>query len=271
MDTQPTMTDVMAVTPEQLTTMTPPEIDALNAVLGGEYARLDSKAEAAWEGLYGALLMDKVQDRYNSKRRVWPVNFAEAETLAQQHIDEGTEPSPKAALMHRIRTVEQYADGLRTALGRLESVRNEVHVLNQGPYKTLTGEWTRRGGWSRFFLVPDGHIHEGRQCFTLRPTTQLAWQPELSGQTEAEAVAKLGPYLCTHCFASAPLDWKKDPAEANRKPECPMSRKDATPYMDARMKRRNSKFADCPTCGENISVTSGWKFRTHPPKKTADQ
>jgi hypothetical protein len=65
-------------------------------------------------------------------------------------------------------------------------------------------------GWSRFFVVTssNGHVHSSMQCHTCRPTTRFGWLPRLSGKSEAEAVAELGPNLCTVCFESAPVEHK---------------------------------------------------------------
>ena len=64
-------------------------------------------------------------------------------------------------------------------------------------------------GWSRFFLVTSspGHVHSSMYCSTCRPTTTYGWLPELSGKDEPEAVAELGPTLCSVCFPSAPTEW----------------------------------------------------------------
>lgn len=73
-------------------------------------------------------------------------------------------------------------------------------------------------GWSRFFLVPDGHIHSSMGCSTCFPTTQFMWLYELSGLTEAQAVAEYGEILCSVCYPSAPVEWtngvnKRDAAQ----------------------------------------------------------
>jgi hypothetical protein len=64
-------------------------------------------------------------------------------------------------------------------------------------------------GWSRFWLVVSsvGHIHSTTACTTCFVTTEFALLPELSGSTEAEAVAGYGAVLCTVCFPSAPVEW----------------------------------------------------------------
>lgn len=63
-------------------------------------------------------------------------------------------------------------------------------------------------GWSRFFLVTSstGHVHSSTECHTCRDTTTYGWLPELSGESEADAVTKLGAVLCSVCFASAPVE-----------------------------------------------------------------
>lgn len=62
-------------------------------------------------------------------------------------------------------------------------------------------------GWSRFFLVTSsaGHVHSSTGCHTCRYSTTYGWMPELSGKSEAEAVAELGAVLCSACFPTAPV------------------------------------------------------------------
>jgi hypothetical protein len=69
-------------------------------------------------------------------------------------------------------------------------------------------EWRENGMWSRFLVVPGGHIHTNDGCFTLRADTRTAWLPELSGDTEADAVEVYGEVLCSHCYPSAPVAWQ---------------------------------------------------------------
>jgi hypothetical protein len=70
-------------------------------------------------------------------------------------------------------------------------------------------EFVSRGRWSRYFLVVTngtGHIHSSMNCSSCRPTTQYAWQPHMSGSSEAAAVGEYGSDMCTVCFPSAPTD-----------------------------------------------------------------
>lgn len=72
--------------------------------------------------------------------------------------------------------------------------------------KPLESEFTRRGGWLRYFLVTNGngHVHRGMDCATCFPTTEYAWLPTLSGCDETAMVAEWGEKACTVCFPAAP-------------------------------------------------------------------
>jgi hypothetical protein len=68
----------------------------------------------------------------------------------------------------------------------------------------------RADPWQRFFpcMANNGHIHASAYgCPTVRWTTDMRWHPSLSGHTAAEAVAELGPALCSKCFPAAPVEW----------------------------------------------------------------
>lgn len=64
-------------------------------------------------------------------------------------------------------------------------------------------------GWSRFYLVKasNGHIHSSMDCSTCFETTEYGWLVDVSGLTEAEAVAAHGERLCSVCFPTAPSAW----------------------------------------------------------------
>lgn len=69
-------------------------------------------------------------------------------------------------------------------------------------------------GWRRFYLVTSssGHVHSSERCCTChkgRQRTTFALVPYLSGKSEAEAVADLGPALCSVCFPSAPAEHRE--------------------------------------------------------------
>ena len=123
-------------------------------------------------------------------------------------------------------------------------------------------EYSNRGGWSRFFLVPDGHVHY-RHCHTLHPTTLISWIPELAAHTEDEMVAKFGHVACTVCFPSAPAHpfFQKTAAEAAKIEAAKADAKcDADPYD---YKRHTNRYGHCNKCGNFTSLTSTGKMRSH--------
>ena len=85
-----------------------------------------------------------------------------------------------------------------------EAERDAI-LAETAPYDA---EFTRRGGWTRFFLVDNngGHVHNSMRCTTCYPSTQFSWLPEFSGQDEAGVVELAGESACTVCFPSAPVD-----------------------------------------------------------------
>lgn len=115
-------------------------------------------------------------------------------------------------------------------------------------------------GWSRFYLVPEGHIHSSRSCHTLRMTTALVWLPQLSGESEADAVAEQGTILCTHCFPSAPAEWTVGKVDDT---SCPGSGRFYDENLPHRKGYYQGNWATCPECGGHPSLTSTMKLRKH--------
>lgn len=72
----------------------------------------------------------------------------------------------------------------------------------------LENEYDRRGGWTRAWLVTDGHVHRSRNCSTCNngeQPTRFCWLPEMSGKKEEEIVEAAGDRACTVCYPSAPV------------------------------------------------------------------
>jgi len=117
-------------------------------------------------------------------------------------------------------------------------------------------------GWQRFFLVQDGHIHASRSCGSLRITTKIGWLPQLSGETEADAVAAHGAMLCTKCFPSAPVEFtrgKDAPAD-----QCPGSGE----RIIGQASRTRTPYGECAHCHTSQVVTMYGVTRKHKlPKK----
>lgn len=122
-------------------------------------------------------------------------------------------------------------------------------------------------GWSRFFLVPAGHIHRSMSCSTCnngRNATTFSWLTDLSGLVEADAVAAHGAWLCTTCFPTAPVEYTNadELAKAAKKAaRCPGSGEAPTEY--------NRHYdGKCPGCGkwQVVNLGSG-RIRAHKAKE----
>lgn len=89
---------------------------------------------------------------------------------------------------------------------------------------TLNGEFARRNGWTRFYMVDNnnGHLHTTRHCSTTYTTTSWYWMVDMSGLTKAEAVELGGKLTCLACFGEFRTE-----IEAGREPriETPRGRK----------------------------------------------
>ena len=84
---------------------------------------------------------------------------------------------------------------------KLSALRAEISPLHSLYYEHL---------WSRFYLVVgtgQGHIHKDMDCHSCYQSTQYMWLPELSGDTEEDAVQAEGEILCTFCYPTAPVAW----------------------------------------------------------------
>lgn len=137
---------------------------------------------------------------------------------------------------------------------------NEMIYDAQVDIDFLDAEFTRRGGWTRFFLVPGGHIHSSTTCSTCYPTTWLGWLPALSGLTEADAVATHGPLLCSVCFPDAPVEW----TIRNKPAGCAGS--GSIPVEGTARRTGHTTYAECSECGTRQIVTGAGVLRKHKPK-----
>jgi hypothetical protein len=74
-------------------------------------------------------------------------------------------------------------------------------------FVALNAEYARRGGWSRYYLVEDGHLHydvSGSRCSRI-PSTTHYWMTEFSGMPSKMVIAKAQDRVCTTCFPDAPV------------------------------------------------------------------
>lgn len=183
---------------ENLATATPIEIDARLADLYGQATRLRGDIRMAADTIFSTTDMRRADDkpRYRDNRTVGTLDEAIAKIPSLTGYSKST--------------------GER-ALVRLTEAR-EALAANRAEQAPLHAEFTRRGGWTRAFLVLNtgGHVHSSMDCDTcyqprivngeMRPGTEFGWLPQESGKTEAEIVEGAGSDACTRCFPSAPVD-----------------------------------------------------------------
>ena len=94
------------------------------------------------------------------------------------------------------------------ALRGLGQVDRQIADLVEGPQAVLDAEFARRGGWSRAYLVTDGHVHSNQNCSSCHKgefRTRFSWMIAYSGKTEEEIVKAAGERACTICYPSAPV------------------------------------------------------------------
>jgi hypothetical protein len=116
-------------------------------------------------------------------------------------------------------------------------------------------------GWTRFYLVQ--HIHNTQHCPSFRPTTRVGWLPDVSGLTEAEAVAEHGATLCTICFPTAPVELTTAKVADDI---CPGSGQAFDKeHLTGRERAHYSPRGTCATCGQNVGLTARFsgKVRKH--------
>lgn len=141
--------------------------------------------------------------------------------------------------------------------------------------------------WSRYWLVTssDGHVHRSCHCHTCnkgKQATGFALVPSLSGRASADAVADLGPALCTACFPEAPVESREQEVVPARL-ALVLWEKGFEAFQEARTKARadaekraadrcpgsgqqgvgDRHFHKCPVCGETSRRTSTGKVRPH--------
>lgn len=183
----------------------------------------------------------------------------DANALNEAHIDDMTN-----GLQKYLDGDRSYSSYTQEALDRLLLKRDHLRMESRRilaeshPYQA---EYNRRP-WTRFYLVRNngGHIHSSMYCSTCYPTTRFGWLPELSGQTEAEAVAAHGAILCTVCYPSAPTEW----TDRHDDSVCEGSGK----YYDSSQPHRGPGFysgnwATCSGCGTRQTMTKSGKIRKH--------
>ncbi|MEJ8654854.1 hypothetical protein WKI65_44155 [Streptomyces sp. MS1.AVA.3] len=195
MPTPATVTDVENVTREPMDRLTPPQVDAMFAIVDEAFAKLEAKRERAWTSLHRAL-GDKL--RGHGRTQTWGLPRDEAEAKA------------------RTAATADPAGTTAKALAHLDAADTAMRELNQGVRKRLDDEFTRRGGWTRAFLVqgPGGHVHSSEDCSTcnrMGQRTRFVRMVDYSGKSESEIIEDARSRACTVCYRNAPVEALRQP------------------------------------------------------------
>lgn len=171
-------------------------------------------------------------------------------------LRKGLEKKAQGDLTYSLYTQEQLDDTLR----KVESLWEQASAI-LGEASPYNAEYNRRP-WTRFFLVQNngGHIHSSQDCSTCYSTTRFGWLPNLSGQTEPEAVAAHGAILCTVCYPTAPVEW----TDGRDDSVCKGSGTWDYDRSTARTGYYAGNYGTCEHCGERVTLNKGsWKMRKH--------
>ncbi|GAA3751393.1 hypothetical protein [Micromonospora maritima] len=153
---------------------------------------------------------------------------------------------------------EQLADYER----QLEAVLDE-----EAP---LEAAYNRRR-WSRWWWVPNGHLHREGKCSTLYQSTELRLTPAASGLSDEELVDKFGWYVCTTCYPDAPAlpSFRTPGTYAAEQADAEGWCLNTVPsYVDRRYRSPYGGCNDCDATG--VAVTSLGKLRKHKHQRRAD-
>ena len=243
---------LLATLPAARSHATPREIDTALAGLYELAAKTTDYVRSAQDGVHRAIGQRQV---WQGRRQVWPTTFAEAlETAQHLTVSPDYIDAPRGA-----------RGDVKGALAYLAGKNDELTEIRDAQYP-LDDEYASRP-WSRFFWVQNngGHVHSSMNCSTCnngRNLTRFGWNPDLSGLTEADAVAKLGPSLCTICFPSAPVEHTMGVDKGH----CSGS---GQPAVDGTRKRYGrSYYGECSGCHEMQTVNmSSYAIRAHKPPK----
>lgn len=240
--------------PAELADATPQQIDTVLAHLYELEAKTLAYLQSAQSSVYRAIGQ---RPTWMGRRQVYTMPFSDALAIAQAMV----------AAPGYVRGPQNAPGDVVGALEHLAKYEAELAELDAAQ-KPLHEEYARRP-WSRFFWVQNngGHVHSSMNCSTCNKgatATSFGWNPDLSGLTEADAVAKLGPTLCTVCFPSAPVEHTRGVDKGH----CPGS---GQPAVDGTRKRYGrSYYGECSGCHTTQTVlTSNYAVRAHKPPKSA--
>lgn len=174
-----------------LTTATPVEIDTVLYDLYLQQHKARYKVSTTAEAVHRAAKDKRVYGR----RAHWKMTTAQA-------IDAATCIAENDDQSYYRRQATEALNGYTEARAALAAIHAEQ--------ATIGSEFTRRGGWTRAYLVTNGngHVHSSMTCSTCNrgeQATSFEWMVDYSDQPETVIVADAGWRACTRCFPTAPI------------------------------------------------------------------
>jgi hypothetical protein len=223
----------------ELALLTPPQVDEHFANVYEEEHRLEVDRLRAVEAI-----LREAGARRNYQRR-WDMTFSEA-----------------------LAAVENLGARGKDVLRHLAQVDREIAGLIEGPQAVLDFEFARRGGWTRAFLVTDGHVHKHQHCSSCQKgveRTRFSWMIRYSGKSEKEIVDAAGERACTICYPSAPVaNGEKAPKSVMFTPEEIQREQDRETAAQVKAERAAKKAAKAITDedGSRLRVYT-WTKKAH--------
>ena len=181
---------------EPLTTQTPAAIDGQIFANLQEAWAAEAQSERHLLSLHNLVGDKKVYGWGRGERQGrWQFSAAEVLDKAAEIVARQVNDRFHVEITEQLQAYRTQLDSI-TALGEANRI--------------LEAEYTRRGGWTRAYLVDNanGHVHNNTRCSSWNrgfSATQFHWLTELSGQDENEIVALAGERACTICYPHAPV------------------------------------------------------------------
>lgn len=94
-------------------------------------------------------------------------------------------------------TTKPYTKNIEEITVEIEAIQQEINKFDN-VFKAL-------GGWERYIIVPNGHIHN-YGCSTLFATTRIVEAYMHSAESVESLIEKAGDRACTVCFPDAPVN-----------------------------------------------------------------
>lgn len=137
------------------------------------------------------------------------IDTAIAELNAQALKLQCDQERVRVAIAHKIRVGNNNGAKTTTTTKALEARLIEMLERHSATSRAVVAldKVYRLFGWTRYYLVPDGHIHGTQFCSTFDRgefATDVRWLPQESGRTAEDMINEYTTAMCTVCFPDAP-------------------------------------------------------------------